>query len=249
MKTEDFLSCCAGTTFANKMALASPFSSLEHAITVARDIWSRKLNVRSWLEALSGRSCSNEYLETANEATVQESRYEEKFGYVFVTFVAGRTSADILAELKMRFNNSHGVELEIASKEELKYKERAIKELLSKKSVQTTDKGDVSAEYSGEIVADTLDGADTDSEDDLDAISSGGYDISRDVELNRVPEEDNETLNTQHREDAVHAAKRGFNLNKMPWFGDDLSDLLSRHCSAFLTEYFWPGQYDVDEKF
>ncbi|KAL4321567.1 hypothetical protein AHAS_Ahas14G0123400 [Arachis hypogaea] len=107
----------------------------------------------------------------------------------------------------------------------------------------------VSAEYSGEIVADTLDGAGTDSEDDLDAISSGGYDISRDVELNRVPEEDNETLNTQHREDAVHAAKRGFDLNKMPWFGDDLSDLLSRHCSAFLTEYFWPGQYDVDEKF
>ncbi|RYR24903.1 hypothetical protein Ahy_B02g058483 [Arachis hypogaea] len=235
MKTEDFSSCCAGTTFANKMAMASPFSSLEHAITVARDIWSRKLNVRSWLEALSGRSCSNEYLETVNEATVQElhewgSRYEEKFGYVFVTFVAGRTSEDILAEVKMRFNNSHGVELEIASKEELKY----IK---------------LSAEYSGEIVADILDGADTDSEDDLDAISSGGYDISRDVELNRVPEEDNETLNTQHREDAVHAAKRGFDLNKMPWFGDDLSDPLSRHCSTFLTEYFWPGQYDVDEKF
>ncbi|RYQ95137.1 hypothetical protein Ahy_B08g090189 [Arachis hypogaea] len=254
MKTEDFSSCCAGTTFANKMAMASPFSSLEHAITAARDIWSRKLNVRSWLEALSGRSCSNEYLETANEATVQElhewgSRYEEKFGYVFVTFVVGRTSEDILAELTMRFNNSHGVELEIASKEEFKYIERAIRELLSKKSVQTTEEGDVSAEYSGEIVADTLDGAGTDSEDDLDAISSGGYDISGDVELNRVPEEDNETLNTQHREDAVHAAKRGFDLNKMPWFGDDLSDPLSRHCSAFLTEYFWPGQYDVDEKF
>ncbi|RYR10643.1 hypothetical protein Ahy_B05g079106 [Arachis hypogaea] len=245
MKTEDFSSCCAGTTFANKMAMASPFSSLEHAITVARDIWSRKLNVRSWLEALSGRSCSNEYLKTVNEATV----YEEKFGYVFVIFVAGRTSKDILTELKMRFNNSHGVKLEIASKEELKYIERAIRELLYKKSIQTTDEGDVSAEYSGEIVADTLDGADTDSEDDLDAISSGRYDISRDVELNRVPDEDNETLNTQHREDVVHAAKRGFDLNKMPWFGDDLSDPLSRHCSAFLIEYFWPGQYDVDEKF
>ncbi|XP_016178664.1 uric acid degradation bifunctional protein TTL-like [Arachis ipaensis] len=217
------------------MAMASPFSSLEHAITVARDIWSRKLNVRSWLEALSGRSCSNEYLKTANEATVQElhewgSRYEEKFGYVFVTFVAGRTPEDILAKLKMHFNNSHGVELEIASKEELKYIE-------------------LSAEYSGKIVTDTLDGADTDSEDDLDAISSGGYDISMDVELNRVPEEDNETLNTQHKEDVVHAAKKSFDLNKMPWFGDDLSDPLSRHCSAFLTEYFWPGQYDVDEKF
>ncbi|KAL4293518.1 hypothetical protein AHAS_Ahas18G0136100 [Arachis hypogaea] len=92
----------------------------------------------------------------------------------------------------------------------------------------------VSAEYSGEIVADTLDGADTDLEDDLDVISSSGYDISRDVELNKVPE-DNETLNTQHREDAVRAAKRDFDLNKLPWFGDDLSDLLSRYCSRFLT--------------
>ncbi|RYR00304.1 hypothetical protein Ahy_B07g088427 [Arachis hypogaea] len=163
---EDFSSCCAGTTFANEMARASPFSSLEHAIIVARDIWSRKLNVRFWLEAISGRSCSNEYLEMANEATVQ-----------------------------------------IASKEELKYIERAIRELLSKKSVQTTDEGDVSAEYSGKIVADTLDGADTDSEDDLDDISSGRYDIARNVELDNVPKKDNETLNIQHREDDVHAAK------------------------------------------
>ncbi|RYR02007.1 hypothetical protein Ahy_B06g080866 [Arachis hypogaea] len=197
MKTEDFSSCYAGTTFTNEMAMTSPFSSLEHAITVARDIWYRKLNVRSWLEAISGRFCSNEYLETANEATELHEwglKYEEKFGYVFVTFVA------------------------------------------------------VSTEYSSEIVADTLDGADTNSEDDLDAIFSGGYDISRDVELNKVPE-DNETLNTQHREDVVRVAKRGFDLNKLPWFGDDLSDPLSRHCSGFLTEYFWPGQYDVDEKF
>ncbi|RYR13134.1 hypothetical protein Ahy_B04g070285 [Arachis hypogaea] len=140
--------------------------------------------------------------------------YEEKFGYIFVTFVAGRTSEDILAELKMRFNNSHVVELEIASKEEL------------------------SVEYSGEIVDDTLDGADTDSEDDLDAISSGRYDISRNVELDKVPEKDNETLNTQHRKDDVHAARRGFDLNKLQWFRDDLSDPLSRDCSRFFTEFF-----------
>ncbi|XP_020988951.1 uric acid degradation bifunctional protein TTL-like [Arachis duranensis] len=197
------------------MAMASPFSSLEHAITVSRDIWSHKLNVRSWLEAISGRSCSNEYLKTANEATELhewETMYEEKFGYVFVTFVAGRTSKDILVELKTRFNNSHVVKLEIASKEELKYIEHAIRELLSKKSVQTTDEGDdnMSLEYSGEIIDDTLDGVDIDSEDDLDAITSGGYDISRNVELNKVSEEDNKTLYTQHREDDVHAAKKRF---------------------------------------
>ncbi|RYR18306.1 hypothetical protein Ahy_B03g062920 [Arachis hypogaea] len=213
---EDFSSCCVGTTFANEMAMASPFSSLEHAITVARDIWSHKLNkLHEW-----------------------GSMYEEKFGYVFVTFVAGRTSEDILVELKTRFNNSHVVELEIALKRGIKIYVVGCMFMYS-----------VSAEYSGEIVDDTLDGADTDSKDDLDAISSSGYDISRNVELNKFPEEDNETLNTQHREDDIHAAKRGFDLNKLPWFGDDLSDPLSRDCSRFLIEYFWPGQYDVDEKF
>ncbi|RYR14734.1 hypothetical protein Ahy_B04g071420 [Arachis hypogaea] len=234
-----------GSTFANEMAMASLFSSLEHAITVARDIWSRKLNVRSWLEAISGRSCSNEYLEMANEATMNFMNGDQ----CTRRNLAGRTSEDILAELKTRFNKTHVVELEIASKEELKYIERSIRELLSKKSVQITTKEmiyvvgcmfiySVSVEYSAEIVDDTLDGADTDSEDDLDDIFSGGCDISRNVELNKVPEEDNETLYTQHREDDVHAAKRGFDLNKNSWFGDDLSDPLSRDCSRFFTEYF-----------
>ncbi|RYR43606.1 hypothetical protein Ahy_A08g040025 [Arachis hypogaea] len=166
------------------------------------------------------------------------SMYEMKFRYVFVTFVAGRTSEDILAELKIRFRNTHVVELDIASKEEVKYIELSITKLLSKKSVQTIDEGDVSAEYSSEIVNDTLDGEDTYLEDDLDAISSGGYDISRYVELYKVPEEDNKTLYTQQREDDVHAAKRGFNLNKKLWFRDDLSDPVSRKSCKFVTEYF-----------
>ncbi|QHN85857.1 Uric acid degradation bifunctional protein TTL [Arachis hypogaea] len=202
MEMENFLSCCASTTFANEMAMVPPFSSLEHAITVARDIRFRKLNIRSWLEAILGRCYSNEYLKTASEATMQElhewgSMYEDKFGYIFVTCAAGRTFEDILAELKVQFRNTHVVELDISSKEEMKYIELSITELLSKKFVQTTDKGDMSAEYSCEIVNDTLDRADTNSEDDLDAISSGGIDIFRHVGLNKVPEEDNETLYTQ----------------------------------------------------
>ncbi|RYR48009.1 hypothetical protein Ahy_A07g034003 [Arachis hypogaea] len=231
MKTEDFSSCYAGPTFANEMAI--PLHSLH---------WNMQLRLPETYGPIR-RSCSNKYLKTANKATVQGSIYEEKFGYVFMTFVTGRISEDILAELKTRFNNTHVVELQIASKEELKYIERSIRELLSKKSIYVVGCMyiySVSAEYSGEIVDDTLEGANTDSEDDLDAISSGGYDISMNVELNKVPEEDNETLYTQHREDDIHAVKRGFDLNKKPWFGDDLSDPLSRDCSRFLTEYFWP---------
>ncbi|XP_016168228.1 uncharacterized protein LOC107610738 [Arachis ipaensis] len=135
----------------------------------------------------------------ANKVTMQKlhewgSMYEKKFEYVFVTCAVGRTSEGILTELKMRYRNTHVVELDIASKEEM------------------------NVSYSGEIVNDTLDRAETDSEDNLDDISSGEIDISRQFELNKVPEEENETLYTQQREYDVHAAKRSFNLNKKPWF-------------------------------
>ncbi|KAL4374232.1 hypothetical protein AHAS_Ahas05G0161200 [Arachis hypogaea] len=59
MKMEHFLSCYASTIFAKEMAMASPFTSLEHAIAVARDIWFHKVNVKCWLEAISGCSCVN----------------------------------------------------------------------------------------------------------------------------------------------------------------------------------------------
>ncbi|RYR27142.1 hypothetical protein Ahy_B02g061476 [Arachis hypogaea] len=230
------------------MAMTSPFSSLEHAITVARDM------ILCWLEAISGRSCSSQYLEMENEVTMQElhewgSMHEEKFGYVFVACASGRTSEDILAELKTRFRNTHVVELDIALKKEMKYIELHIIEFLSKKSTQTIDKEDMSAENSGEIVNDTLNGTETDSEDNLDDISSDEIDISRQFKLNKVLEEDNETLYTQQRQDDVHVAKKGFNLNKKPWFGDDLSNPLSREGCRFVIEYFWPSQYDVEEKF
>ncbi|MED6118941.1 hypothetical protein PIB30_007446 [Stylosanthes scabra] len=104
------------------MVSFSPFKSLDHAITVARDIFLNQLDVSCWVEALSYRDCFDQYLTDANETTVQElhewgSRYEEKFGYRFVTFPYDKTSEEILAELKTRFKNNQFVELNIASQE------------------------------------------------------------------------------------------------------------------------------------
>ncbi|RYR72812.1 hypothetical protein Ahy_A02g007026 [Arachis hypogaea] len=66
------------------------------------------------LEAISRHSCFKEYLKTANNYTMQ-------------------SSSEILAELKTRFRNNHVVELDIASKEEIKYIELHITDLLSKR--------------------------------------------------------------------------------------------------------------------
>ncbi|MED6115132.1 hypothetical protein PIB30_087311, partial [Stylosanthes scabra] len=121
---ENYLQCCASKNFASEMVSASPFVSLDHAITIARDIFLHELDVSCWVEALSSRDCFDQYLKDATETTLQEllewgSKYEEKFGYRFVTFPYQKTSTEIIIELKMRFKNNQLVELDIASKEEI----------------------------------------------------------------------------------------------------------------------------------
>ncbi|RYR20605.1 hypothetical protein Ahy_B03g065791 [Arachis hypogaea] len=183
----------------------------------------------------------------ANNYTMQDlhkwgSMYEKRFGYIFVTCASGKSSSEILTELKMRFRNNHVVELDIASKEEMKYIELHITDLLSKRYAQSTNKGDVLPEYSGEVVNDSLDGIETGSEENLDEIFSVGINISMQPDLKKVPEEDEETLDNQQIQDHVHVANRGFDLNKMPWYGDEILDPVTRESHRFLTEYFYPGQ-------
>ncbi|RYR43756.1 hypothetical protein Ahy_A08g040152 [Arachis hypogaea] len=79
------------------MVMTSPFFSLEHAITVARDIWFCKVNV-SW------RKYQDQYSKTANKELYEwRSMYEKKIGYTY-------------------FRNMHVVELNIASKEKMNLK-------------------------------------------------------------------------------------------------------------------------------
>nr|XP_025638419.1 uncharacterized protein LOC112733613 [Arachis hypogaea] len=105
-------------------------------------------------------------------------------------------------------------------------------------------------EYSGEIVPDSLDGEESDSEDILDDVSSVAVDRSMQFDLNKVPDEEDETLEDQHdKQDDIHVKKRFFDLNKMPWYRDEISDPLKREAHRFITEFFSPGQYDVGEKF
>ncbi|XP_072071802.1 uncharacterized protein [Arachis hypogaea] len=107
-------------------------------------------------------------------------------------------------------------------------------EFMSKKFVQTTNKGNVLPEYSGEIVLDSLNGEESDSEDNLDDIFSVRIDRSMQFDLNKVTEEDNKTIEDQQREDDIHVKKICFNLNKKPWYRDQISDLVKREAHRFV---------------
>uniref|UniRef100_A0A2N9I1E7 2-oxo-4-hydroxy-4-carboxy-5-ureidoimidazoline decarboxylase n=1 Tax=Fagus sylvatica TaxID=28930 RepID=A0A2N9I1E7_FAGSY len=129
---KDFLACCGSTKFAKEMALASPFASLEQAVTAATDIWFNKIDVTAWLQAFSAHpqigdsnsSSSQSHnqtstqwskgeqstaLATATGSSLQElsewnARYREKFGFIFIICASGRSTDEILAELKVKFH-------------------------------------------------------------------------------------------------------------------------------------------------
>lgn len=157
---EEFLRCSGSRRFAREMVAASPFADLDHAVRSARDIWFNRVDVKGWLEGFSAhpeigatsKSISqwskeeqSAALATATDYAMQEliewnSRYKEKFGFVFLICASGRGTPEILAELKKRYLNRPIVELEIAAQEEMKIIELRLAKLF-KYDVGTTPSG------------------------------------------------------------------------------------------------------------
>ncbi|XP_056161773.1 uric acid degradation bifunctional protein TTL isoform X3 [Syzygium oleosum] len=157
---KDFLACCGSTRFAAEMARASPFPSFQAAVPAARDIWFNRVDVSGWLEAFSahpqigetksvapGRSDTSAQwskgeqstaLATATGSSLQELsdwnvRYKRKFGFIFIICASGRTSPEILAELKRRYSNRPIEEFQIAAEEQMKVTELRLAKLFSAK--------------------------------------------------------------------------------------------------------------------
>ncbi|KAL5172249.1 Uric acid degradation bifunctional protein TTL [Glycine soja] len=154
---KDFASCCGSTKFAKEMASASPFRSFQDAVSVAKGVWFNSVDVNGWLQAFSAHrqigqthapSVASEAsaqwskgeqstaLATATGSSLQElsewnARYREKFGFVFLICAAGRSTDEILAELKRRYTNRPIVEFEIAAQEQMKITELRLAKLFS----------------------------------------------------------------------------------------------------------------------
>ncbi|CAK7349252.1 unnamed protein product [Dovyalis caffra] len=167
---EEYLACCGSTKFAKEMLKASPFASLHEAVAAARDIWFNKVDVNGWLEAFSahpqiGHSPSHHTasaqwskgeqstaLATATTSTLQEladwnARYRDKFGFIFLICASGRTTAEILTDLKKRYMNRPIVEFEIAAQEQMKVTELRLAKLFTS-TIKSTSKADEHATVS-----------------------------------------------------------------------------------------------------
>ncbi|KAK6143069.1 hypothetical protein DH2020_023417 [Rehmannia glutinosa] len=159
---KDWLACCGSVKFAQEMVSAGPFSNYQEALNAAKDIWFNKVDVFGWLEAFAahpqiGESPSQNHkspisaqwskgeqstaLATATDSTLQElyewnARYREKFGFVFLIFASGRSTPEILAELKRRYQNRPIVEFKLAAEEQMKITELRLSKLFP---ANTTD--------------------------------------------------------------------------------------------------------------
>ncbi|KAH9602128.1 hypothetical protein KSS87_016585, partial [Heliosperma pusillum] len=81
-------------------------------------------------------------METATSTTLQElaewnSLYKEKFGFVFLICASGRSTAEILNELKRRYSNRPITEFEIAAQEQMKITQLRLAKLFSAQSSTT----------------------------------------------------------------------------------------------------------------
>ncbi|KAL0374172.1 UNVERIFIED_CONTAM: Uric acid degradation bifunctional protein TTL [Sesamum radiatum] len=154
---KEWLACCGSVKFAQEMVSAGPFSNYQEALDAAKDIWFNKVDVNGWLEAFAahpqiGQSPSQTHksptsaqwskgeqstaLATATDSTLEElyewnARYRQKFGFVFLIFASGRSTPEILAEMKRRYHNRPIVEFELAAKEQMKITELRLSKLFS----------------------------------------------------------------------------------------------------------------------
>ena len=131
--------CCGSARWVDGMTARRPFGDRPTLQAVARDIWFA-LDEEDWREAFSHhpkigdreslrrRFTATRHLsereqqgvDGAAEAVLTEladanSRYERKFGYIFIVRASGRTAEEMLALLRARLDNNPRTEIQIAA--------------------------------------------------------------------------------------------------------------------------------------
>ena len=147
------LECCGSKRWAEQVATARPYTSLENLIANANDIW-WSLQHDDWLEAfrshpkigekkaaasVSDKSHQWSGQEQAGVATASRETvdalaalnwaYEQKFGFIFIICATGKKSEEMLESLKKRLENDAETELPIAAAEQSKITELRLKKL------------------------------------------------------------------------------------------------------------------------
>nr|GEX27242.1 uric acid degradation bifunctional protein TTL isoform X1 [Tanacetum cinerariifolium] len=133
----DFKACCGSKQFAKHMVAEGPFDTYDETVVAANNIWFNKVDVNGWLEAFAAHPQIGQ--NQPSYKTSSTTSAQEKFGFVFLICASGRTTPEILSELKRRFSNRPIVEFEIAAQEQMKITELRLQKLFSNIEVSASN--------------------------------------------------------------------------------------------------------------
>lgn len=136
--------CCGAHKWVEKMMADFPMASESSLLDAADRHWAA-CTPADGLEAFSHHprigdrpALHKEQAGVANASTAileelasLNTRYEEKFGYIFIVFASGKSATDMLALLKARMNNSPEEEIKISMAEQGKITHLRLEKLLS----------------------------------------------------------------------------------------------------------------------
>ena len=152
----EFLKCCGSGNWARRMVQQRPFGSVQEITETADHIW-WELEPHDWLEAFRShpkigerqaaaatsveaqkwseaeQAGTRDSAEQTMDALAQLNRvYDEKFGHIFIVCASGKTSEEMLAELRRRLNNEPSEELRIAASEQAKITRLRLNKLIER---------------------------------------------------------------------------------------------------------------------
>ena len=150
------LQCCGSKRWAADVSKSRPHASVEELMTSANDVW-WSLQQDDWLEAfrshpkIGEKKAANTVSDQSRQWSGQEQAgvaaasretvdalaalnwaYEQKFGFIFIICATGKSSEEMLAALKDRFENDPATELPIAAAEQSKITELRLKKLVNR---------------------------------------------------------------------------------------------------------------------
>ncbi|RYR61804.1 hypothetical protein Ahy_A04g019020 [Arachis hypogaea] len=182
LEENDLFMCASSFFFVRSMQEASSFSSLEHGISFARDLWFNNSSIRAWLDAFSahrhiGTATSRAPTELISDLCQFGAKYRKKFGFEFVTITDARHSHKIVEEVKARCENNLL---------EFYFIERRLTKLWERLSQEEFQE---ETEDLGEIVPDSLEEELMPSNSSDEVFWTGDKATMRSYDLNKTPDE------------------------------------------------------------
>jgi 2-oxo-4-hydroxy-4-carboxy-5-ureidoimidazoline decarboxylase len=138
----EILPCCGSHPWAEQMSAARPFDGLPALLSASDAIW-RGLSAADWTEAFEShsrigssvsaekstarsaqwsaqeQSLAAETADSLQKALAEGNReYENRFGRIFIICATGKSTAEVLANLRGRLDNEEANELQEAAEQQ-----------------------------------------------------------------------------------------------------------------------------------